>query len=211
MVRATRSSSRRCLSPVSVGNAQHSGTLQENKINQIQPEEFRGPPTIYRHHESLWIKKGISRGVVYELSEPNRTAKCIPPPGLHWRCSSWVLWGWCADCGFRELKAILFFIARRAAKYRGLWALWAQKPTKSSETSSQASRPRLPHTIVPRKSTESRKTRVKDRLIEFSGFFRTPGREAWEGFSEIDRVHAKGAVLCERTCFCHQAPSERLL
>ena len=62
----------------------------------------RGPPTTYRHHKGLRIKKGLSKGVVYELSEPNKTAKCIPPPGLHWRCSSWLLWGWCADCGVRR-------------------------------------------------------------------------------------------------------------
>ena len=62
----------------------------------------RGPPTIYRHHKGLRIKKGISKGVVYELSEPKRTAKCIPPPGLHWRCSSCFLWGWCTDCGVRS-------------------------------------------------------------------------------------------------------------
>ena len=61
----------------------------------------RGPPTIYRHHKRLRIRKGISKGVVYELSEPKRTANCIPPPGLHWRYSSWLLWGWCADCGVR--------------------------------------------------------------------------------------------------------------
>ena len=59
----------------------------------------RGPPTIYRHHKGAQIKRRISKGVVYELSEPKRTAKCIPPPGSHWRCSSWFLWGWCADCG----------------------------------------------------------------------------------------------------------------
>ena len=41
---------------------------------------------------------------MYELSEPKRTAKCIPPPGLHWRCSSWLLWGWCADCGVRPFE-----------------------------------------------------------------------------------------------------------
>ena len=35
------------------------------------------------------------------MSEPRRTTKCIPPPGLHWRCSSWFLWGWCSDCGAR--------------------------------------------------------------------------------------------------------------
>ena len=73
-------------------------------------ENFKSPfglPAIGDHqpytatHEELWIKKGISKGVVYELSEPKRTAKCTPPPGLHWRCSSWLLWGWCADCGFR--------------------------------------------------------------------------------------------------------------
>ena len=23
-------------------------------------------------------------------------------PGLHWQCSSWFLWGWCADCGGRH-------------------------------------------------------------------------------------------------------------
>ena len=40
---------------------------------------------------------------MYELSEPEKTAKCIPRPGLHWRCSSWLLWGWCADCGVRVL------------------------------------------------------------------------------------------------------------
>ena len=30
-----------------------------------------------------------------------RTARYTPPPGLHWRCSPWLLWGWCADCGLR--------------------------------------------------------------------------------------------------------------
>ena len=59
-------------------------------------------PTIYRHHEGLRIKKGVSKGVVHKLSEPKRRAKCIPPPGLHWRCSSWFLWGWCADGGVRR-------------------------------------------------------------------------------------------------------------
>ena len=67
----------------------------------------RGPPTIYRHHEGLRIKKEISKGVVYKLSEPKRTAKCIPPPGLHWRCSSWLLWGWCADCAVRRPNTAL--------------------------------------------------------------------------------------------------------
>ena len=65
----------------------------------------RGPPIIYQHHEGLRIKTGISKRVVYELSEPKRTAKCAPPPGLHWRCSSWPLWGWCAVCGVR-LKSL---------------------------------------------------------------------------------------------------------
>ena len=65
-------------------------------------EQRRGPPTIYRHHEGLQIKQGISKRVVYRMSEPKRTAKCIPPPGLHWRCSSWLLWEWCADCGVRQ-------------------------------------------------------------------------------------------------------------
>ena len=31
--------------------------------------------------------------------EPKRSAKYTPPPFLHRRCSSWLLWGWCADCG----------------------------------------------------------------------------------------------------------------
>ena len=62
----------------------------------------RGPPTTYRRHKRLQINKGISKGVVCKLSEPKRTAKCIPPPGLHCRCSSWLLWGWCADCGVRS-------------------------------------------------------------------------------------------------------------
>ena len=42
--------------------------------------------------------------MVYELSEPKRTTKCIPPPGLHCRCSSLLLWGWCADCGVRNKR-----------------------------------------------------------------------------------------------------------
>ena len=70
---------------------------------------FYEPPTMYRHHKGLQIKKGISKGVVYELSEPKRGAKCIPPPGLHWRCSSWLLWGWCADCGVRSLRDFMNF------------------------------------------------------------------------------------------------------
>ena len=64
----------------------------------------RGPPTIYRHHKGLQIKEGISKGVVYELSEPERTAK----PGLHWRCSSWLLWGGARIVGF-DLGAIQRF------------------------------------------------------------------------------------------------------
>ena len=44
---------------------------------------------------------------MYELSEPKRTAKCIPPPGLHWRCSSWFLWGWCANCGVQSKVQVL--------------------------------------------------------------------------------------------------------
>ena len=46
-------------------------------------------------------KRGILEGLVYELSKPKRRAKYTPPPGLHWRCSSWILWGWCVDCGVR--------------------------------------------------------------------------------------------------------------
>ena len=46
-------------------------------------------------------KSGIFEGVVYELSEPKRAAKCTPPPGLQLRCSPPVLWGWWADCGVR--------------------------------------------------------------------------------------------------------------
>ena len=42
----------------------------------IWHERFRGPPTIYRHHKGAQIKKRISKGVVHELSEPKRTAKC---------------------------------------------------------------------------------------------------------------------------------------
>ena len=37
------------------------------------------------------MKKGISKGVVYELSEPKRTAKCIPPPD----CTGDVHHGFC--------------------------------------------------------------------------------------------------------------------
>ena len=72
----------------------------------------RGPPTKNRHHKRLRIKEGISKGVVYELSEPKRTTKCIPPPGLHWRCSSWLLWGWCADCGVRTCLNLSAFSKR---------------------------------------------------------------------------------------------------
>ena len=42
----------------------------------------RGPPAMYRHHKGLRIKKGISKGVVYKLSEPKRQARCIPPPRI---------------------------------------------------------------------------------------------------------------------------------
>ena len=73
-------------------------TTRPNFENPIFIKYYcRGPPTIYRHHDGLRIRKGISKGVVYKLSERKRTAKCIPPPGLHWWCSSWLLWGWCAD------------------------------------------------------------------------------------------------------------------
>ena len=56
------------------------------------------PPTIYRHHKGLRVKKGISKGVAHELSDSKRTTKCIPPPALPWRWSSWLLWVWCAEC-----------------------------------------------------------------------------------------------------------------
>ena len=62
----------------------------------------RGPPTIYRHHKGLRIKNGISKGVVYELSEPKRTAQNVYHPQ---DCSGDVHYGfcggWCADCGVR--------------------------------------------------------------------------------------------------------------
>ena len=54
-------------------------------------------------------KRGIFEGVVYELSEPKRAAKYTPPPGLHWQCSSWLLWGWCADCGVRQERGLKLF------------------------------------------------------------------------------------------------------
>ena len=52
---------------------------------------LRGPPTIYRHHKGLRIKKGISKGVVYELSEPKIQ------PNLHHPqdCTGDVLHGFC--------------------------------------------------------------------------------------------------------------------
>ena len=40
---------------------------------------------------------GILVGVVCELSEPNKKAKYAPPPVLHSRCWSSILWGWCVD------------------------------------------------------------------------------------------------------------------
>ena len=74
---------------------------------------YRGPPTIYRHHKGLRIKKGISKGVVYELSEPKRTAKCIPPPGLHWRSSS-----------FRKILVSVKFVSAILGPEMGAPILW---------------------------------------------------------------------------------------
>ena len=43
---------------------------------------FWGPPTIYRHHKGVRIKKEISKRVVYELSEPKRTTKRYTTPKI---------------------------------------------------------------------------------------------------------------------------------
>ena len=56
-------------------------------------KKCRRPPTIYHTHKMLPILKWYFQGVVYELSEPKRAAKCIPPPGWHLRCSTWFCGG----------------------------------------------------------------------------------------------------------------------
>ena len=48
---------------------------QSRAPRRVKQCRDRGPPTIYRHHKGLSVKKGISKGVVYKLSEPKRTAK----------------------------------------------------------------------------------------------------------------------------------------
>ena len=49
-------------------------------------------------------KGDIFEGVVYDLSAPKRAAKYTPPPGLQLQCSTWFLWGCCADCGVRWIQ-----------------------------------------------------------------------------------------------------------
>ena len=67
----------------------------------------RRPPELGDHQpytttaQDFQPKKGHFEGVVYKLSDPKRRAKYTPPRGLHRRCSTWFLWGWCADCGAR--------------------------------------------------------------------------------------------------------------
>ena len=86
--------------------------LQEGHSNRILGfSDLWGPPTTYQHHKDFRSKRGIFRGVVYELSEPKRTAKYTPTPPsrLHWRCSSLFLVG-----GVRGLWALTLVHSDRA-------------------------------------------------------------------------------------------------
>ena len=63
---------------------------------QLREGKGMGQRATYQPHKRPSSSGGIL-GVVCKWSEPKKKAKYAPPPVLHSRCWSSILWGWCVD------------------------------------------------------------------------------------------------------------------